>query len=114
MKGYIDKQVSHGNRYLSRLAGVWKKYGSTTCNTLTSLLVRFLQQRKMFNNKAIRKAKSFKRFKTIAKQQVLSMVGIEDQDINDSPKILADAISYRNEANATTERGIKVISFVCN
>ena len=45
----------HGNRYLLRLAGVWKKYGGTTCKTLTSLLVRFLQQRKMFNNKAIRK-----------------------------------------------------------
>ena len=57
------------------------------------------------NNKATSKATSFKRLQTTTKQQVLPMAGMEDQAINDSQKILADAISYRNEANAAAERG---------
>jgi len=51
---------------------------------------------------------------TTTKQQVLPMTGMEDQAINDSQRILADAIAYRNEANATTERGTEVIAFICN
>ena len=66
------------------------------------------------NNKSTSKATSFKHLQTTTKQQVLPMTGMEDQAINDSQKILADAIAYRNEANATTERGTKVISFICN
>ena len=66
------------------------------------------------NNKATSKATSLKNLKTSTKQQVLPMTGMEDQAINDSQKILADAIAYRNEAIATTERGTEVISFICN
>lgn len=50
-------------------------------------------------------AKTIKRLQTAAKQQVLPMAGMEDQAINDSQNILADAIAYRNEANAAAERG---------
>ena len=42
---------------------------------------------------------------TTKKKQVLPMTRMEDQAINDSQKILADAISYQNEANAAAERG---------
>lgn len=50
-------------------------------------------------------AKTIKRLQAAAKQQVLPMAGMEDQAINDSQNILADAIAYRNEANAAAERG---------
>jgi len=66
------------------------------------------------NNKGTSKATSFKHLQTTTKKQVLPMIGMEDQAINDSQKILADAIAYRNEANATTERGTEVIAFICN
>ena len=66
------------------------------------------------NNKATSKETSFKHLQTTTKKQVLPMTGMEDQAINDSQKILADSISYRNEANAAAERGKEVISFICN
>jgi len=58
-----------------------------------------------FCNNSNNKATSFKHLQTTTKQQVLPMIGMEDQAINDSQKIPADAIAYRNEANATTEIG---------
>ena len=66
------------------------------------------------NNKATSKATSFKHLQTTTKQQVLPMTEMEDQAINDSQKILVDVVAYRNEANATTERGTEVIAFICN
>jgi len=50
-------------------------------------------------------AKTIKRLQAAAKQQLLPMTGLEYQDINGSQNILPDAIAYRNEANAATERG---------
>ena len=67
-----------------------------------------------FYNNSNSKATSFKHFQTTTKQQVLPMTGMEDQAINDSQKILVDAIAYQNEANATTKRGTEVIAFICN
>ena len=67
-----------------------------------------------FCNNSNSKATSFKHLQTTTKQQVLPMTGMEDQAINDSQTIRADVIAYRNEANATTERGTEVIAFICN
>lgn len=50
-------------------------------------------------------AKTIKRLQAAAKKQLLPMAGIEDQDFNDSQNTLPDAIAYRNEANAATEKG---------
>jgi len=52
-------------------------------------------------------AKTVKCLQATTKQQLLPMVGMDDQDISYSQNILEDVIAYRNEANATVERGTK-------